>query len=53
VNQHQLLDAINGAQIHLAWLDDGRYRQALALLAKVKPDPDEDGQHGGGGKSLR
>ena len=52
MNQHQLLAAINGAQIHLAWLDDGRYRQALALLAKVKPDPDEDGQHGGGGNDT-
>ena len=52
MNQHQLLDAINGAQIHLAWLDDGRYRQALALLAKTPVDLEELAETGGGGNDT-
>jgi len=52
VNQHQLLAAINGATIHLAWLNDGRYHQALTLLAKTPVIDLEEITNTGGGNDT-
>lgn len=50
---HELTAALNGAVIHLAWLDAGRYAGALRLVAQVPIDLEEITSRGGGDTETR
>lgn len=53
MNTHELTAAINGAVVHLGWLNADRYTEALRLVAQVPIDLEEITASGGGDIETR